>query len=104
MRTPSERKSASRHLRLRWRSPAVVAVVTLMGGIVAADPAAAQSAGDWPMAGQNLRNTRSAATERAIGLDNVAKLTPRWSLDTDGGRRRCLFSGPRRHDMGGGCR
>jgi polyvinyl alcohol dehydrogenase (cytochrome) len=39
---------------------------------------------DWPVAGQNLHNTRSASREKAIGVDNVAQLAPRWALDTDG--------------------
>jgi polyvinyl alcohol dehydrogenase (cytochrome) len=84
MQSAFESKSAARHARQRWRNPAIAAVITLAGGIVAAGPAAGQSAGDWPMAGQNLRNTRSAPGEHMIGLDNVAKLAPRWSLDTDG--------------------
>jgi polyvinyl alcohol dehydrogenase (cytochrome) len=76
--------SACRPSSLRGWNPAVVAAVVLTGGVMAAGSAAAQSAGDWPMAGQNLHNTRSAQGEHAIGLDNVAKLSPRWTLDTDG--------------------
>ncbi|WP_396331998.1 hypothetical protein [Burkholderia anthina] len=69
---------------LSWRTPAIATAVALVSSLVAVAPAAAQNAGDWPMAGQNLHNTRSAAGERAIGLNNVAKLAPRWSIDTDG--------------------
>ncbi|HTH60210.1 MAG TPA: PQQ-binding-like beta-propeller repeat protein [Paraburkholderia sp.] len=61
---------------------AVVAVVVM--AVAASDAAVAPPATDWPVAGQNLHNTRSATNERAIGLDNVAQLAPRWALDTDG--------------------
>ncbi|MGU7782755.1 outer membrane protein assembly factor BamB family protein [Burkholderia sp. PU8-34] len=67
----------------RPRHLAVVAAVALLGSL-AATHAAAQSAADWPMAGQNAHNTRTAAGERTIGVDSVSKLTPRWTLDTDG--------------------
>lgn len=77
-------KSARWLSSLRGWNPAIAAAVALTGGAMAAGPTAAQSAGDWPMAGQNLHNTRSAPGEHAIGLDDVAKLSPRWTLDTDG--------------------
>lgn len=77
MQNASERKSAHRHSSPRWCRPAIAAAVGLIGGIIAVGSAAAQNKGDWPMAGQNLHNTRSAGNERTIGLDNVAKLTPR---------------------------
>ncbi len=69
---------------LRRSKPAIAAAVLLTGAVMAAGPTVAQSAGDWPMAGQNLHNTRSAPGEHAIGPDNVARLSPRWTLDTDG--------------------
>jgi polyvinyl alcohol dehydrogenase (cytochrome) len=83
MQNASERKCAHRHSSPGW-CPAIAAAMGLIGGIIAAGPAAAQNTGDWPMAGQNLDNTRSAANEHTIGLDNVGKLAPRWSIDTDG--------------------
>jgi len=70
--------------QLRWRNPAVAAAIALMASVMATGPAAAQSAKDWPMAGQNPHNTRSAADEHAIGLNNAMQLAPRWSLETDG--------------------
>jgi polyvinyl alcohol dehydrogenase (cytochrome) len=39
---------------------------------------------DWTSAGQNLHNTRDAATEHTIGPGNVAGLVPRWVLTTTG--------------------
>lgn len=84
MQNELSRKGTQRHSWLRWRNPSIVTAVALMGGVMAAGPASAQSANDWPMAGQTAHNTRSASGEHAIGLDNVEKLAPRWSLDTDG--------------------
>jgi polyvinyl alcohol dehydrogenase (cytochrome) len=84
MQKAFNRKGAQRASQLRWRNPATVAAVALMAGVVAAAPAMAQSAGDWPMGGQNLHNTRSALGEHAIGLSNVGQLAPRWSVETDG--------------------
>lgn len=81
MRNGFSGKSAGRSSSPRRRN---LVAVALAGSVVAAGPAAAQSAGDWPMAGQNVHNTRSAPGERAIGVDSVAKLAPRWTLDTDG--------------------
>ena len=46
--------------------------------------AAANDAVPWPMAGQNLHNTRNAPDERSIGPSNVANLAPRWVLTTKG--------------------
>ncbi len=39
---------------------------------------------DWTSAGQNVHNTRDAATEHVIGPGNVAGLVPRWVLTTTG--------------------
>lgn len=73
--------------RTAWphrQNPAIVAAISLVGSIAAFGSTSARSAPDWPMAGQNIQNTRSAAHERTIGLNNVSQLAPRWSLDTDG--------------------
>ncbi|MBU9160131.1 outer membrane protein assembly factor BamB family protein [Burkholderia multivorans] len=75
---------------IRWHAcrpgrRSAIAVAALLAGTVAAGTAAlAQTATDWPMAGRSAHNTRSASDERAIGVDSVAKLAPRWSVDTDG--------------------
>ncbi|WP_279575318.1 outer membrane protein assembly factor BamB family protein [Actinomadura barringtoniae] len=52
-------------------------------------PAGAQSTKtfsgeDWPLAGQNLHNTRNNASERKINSSNVANLKVKWSLQTEG--------------------
>ncbi|MCG5071958.1 PQQ-binding-like beta-propeller repeat protein [Paraburkholderia tagetis] len=78
------RKGTYRPSQLRWRNPAIVAAIALIAGLTTAAPAAAQSVGDWPMGGQNPHDTRSALGEHAIGPNDVAKLAPRWSLETDG--------------------
>src|ERR1700751_2921049 len=78
------RKGAHRPSQLRWRIPAIVAAVALTAGVLPASSAVAQGTGDWPMGGQNLHNTRSAQGEHTIRPDNVAKLAPRWSVETDG--------------------
>lgn len=66
-----------------WRYAAEAAVIA-MGYGLASGAADAQSTTNWPVAGQNIHNTRSAAQEHKIGVDNVAQLALRWSLDTDG--------------------
>lgn len=38
----------------------------------------------WPVAGQNIGNTRNAAAETTISAANVAGLTVKWSLTTNG--------------------
>jgi len=44
-------------------------------------PAAAQS---WPVAGQNIGNTRDQAAETAISAINASQLTQKWALTTAG--------------------
>lgn len=66
----------------------VVAGLVTTGG--AAAPATGPSAGDgsaggqWAMSGQNLNNTRSNPNEHQISPDNVATMTPKWSVTTAG--------------------
>lgn len=66
----------------------VVAGLMTTGG--AAAPATGPSAGDgsaggqWAMSGQNLNNTRSNPNEHQISPDNVATMTPKWSVTTAG--------------------
>ncbi|ALL70688.1 PQQ-like domain (plasmid) [Paraburkholderia caribensis MBA4] len=84
MKQVFNRAGNQRPSQLRWRNPPIWAVVALMTGVIPASSAVAQGAGDWPMGGQNLHNTRSAQGEHAIALNNVAKLAPRWSVETDG--------------------
>lgn len=38
----------------------------------------------WPVAGQNLSNTRDQAAETAISASNVSQLVPKWTLTTAG--------------------
>lgn len=40
--------------------------------------------GQWPVAGQNLRNTRSAAHEKQISPANLASLAVKWTFTTVG--------------------
>ena len=42
------------------------------------------SLGSWPVAGQNLNDTRNQSAEHLIGPANVARLTTRWVFRTDG--------------------
>ena len=84
MKQAFNRKGDHRPSQLRWGNPVIAAAAALMTGVMAAPPAVAQGAGDWPMGGQNLYNTRSAQGEHTVGLNNVAKLAPRWSVETDG--------------------
>jgi polyvinyl alcohol dehydrogenase (cytochrome) len=57
--------------------PAVASGPARASGI----PAAAQS---WPVAGQNISNTRDQAAETAISASNVGQLTQKWALTTAG--------------------
>jgi polyvinyl alcohol dehydrogenase (cytochrome) len=47
-------------------------------------PAAAGAVSEWPVAGQNIRNTRFAAAESKVGPGNVSQLAARWTLSTGG--------------------
>ena len=62
---------------------AFVSVLTAASGPVRASaiPAAAQS---WPVAGQNIGNTRDQAAETAISASNASQLTQKWALTTAG--------------------
>jgi polyvinyl alcohol dehydrogenase (cytochrome) len=51
---------------------------------VAAPAAGVAAAGQWPVAGQNLGDTHSQATEHKISSANVGGLTPKWTLTTAG--------------------
>ncbi|GJH06085.1 PQQ-binding-like beta-propeller repeat protein [Paraburkholderia terrae] len=84
MKQAFNRKGDRRPSQLRLRNTAIMAAAALMAGVMPASSAVAQGTGDWPMGGQNLHNTRSAQDEHAIALNNVAKLAPRWSVETDG--------------------
>lgn len=84
MKKAFSRTSMYRPSWLHGRRSAIMAAVVLTGTVVTGSGAFAQSATDWPMAGQNVRNTRSAPAGKGIGPDEVAKLAPRWTLDTDG--------------------
>jgi polyvinyl alcohol dehydrogenase (cytochrome) len=56
------------------------------GTATATGPAAAARTGsaDWTMAGQNIDNTRDQPLETTISPANVAGLTVKWSLTTNG--------------------
>jgi polyvinyl alcohol dehydrogenase (cytochrome) len=64
---------------------ALVAGVVSAGGVVraggAARPAVTQS---WPVAGQNISDTRDQAAETAISASNVSQLVPAWTFTTAG--------------------
>jgi polyvinyl alcohol dehydrogenase (cytochrome) len=51
------------------------------GATAATAPGAALS---WPVAGQNISDTHGQQAEKAISVSNVSKLTPAWSVTTDG--------------------
>src|SRR5436305_736291 len=38
----------------------------------------------WPLAGQNLADTRSQPRETTINASNVSRLTPKWVFTTNG--------------------
>ena len=56
----------------------------LVSGSLAAVALAAKLVGFWPLAGQNIANTRAQATESVITAANVSTLAMKWSLVTEG--------------------
>lgn len=50
-------------------------------GVVSPSAASAQA---WPVAGQNIANTRDQAAETVISPSNVSRLTPAWTVTTAG--------------------
>ncbi len=59
-----------------------LAPATCAVALFAAVPGA--SAADWPMFGQNARNTGAAAGETTLSTANVAQLAPKWTYTTAG--------------------
>jgi polyvinyl alcohol dehydrogenase (cytochrome) len=72
----------------RWTRIGLLAVATLLGccGVLAGTVGQASAQGDssWPVAGQNIQNTRDAVGETTISPANVAGLKVKWSLTTNG--------------------
>lgn len=62
MKQALNRKGDHWSSQLRWGNPGILAAAALMASVMPASSAVAQGAGDWPMGGQNLHNTRSAST------------------------------------------
>jgi polyvinyl alcohol dehydrogenase (cytochrome) len=74
-------------MRLRRRTGALLTVALLgCASFLAAvaGPAHAQGAASWPVAGQNIENTRYNAAETTISPSNVGDLKVKWSLTTNG--------------------
>ena len=66
-------------------SAVAIAVITTAEIRGASDPKAAPGPpAAWPMAGQNLYNTRFQAAESSIGPHNVRTLVPKWVFTTGG--------------------
>jgi polyvinyl alcohol dehydrogenase (cytochrome) len=63
-----------------------ILVVALAALAAAADPGG-DAASDWSYAGNDLQNTRNAAAEHAIGVDNAAALHVKWAFAALGGIR-----------------
>ena len=63
---------------------AVAFVPTAAGGTARAGGAHASTAQSWPVAGQNIANTRDQAAESRISTANVSQLEQKWSLTTAG--------------------
>src|SRR5258705_153499 len=63
-----------------------ILVVALAALAAAADPGG-DAVSDWSYAGNDLQNTRHAAEEHAIGVDNAAALHVKWAFAALGGIR-----------------
>lgn len=63
---------------IRW--PLATAVMVAVGSLLPVGSAAAADVGgsQWQFAGQDLKNTRSQATETKIGVGNAGRLMPKW--------------------------
>ena len=66
---------AVRVLCLALSSLAAVSLSSLLGQ---------EGGAQWPIAGQNLANTRDQPAETTIGTSNVGQLVPRWVFTTGG--------------------
>jgi polyvinyl alcohol dehydrogenase (cytochrome) len=73
--------SASGPARTGQPASAWAAAATAPAAARAPAPAAAQS---WPVAGQNIANTRDQAAETVISPGNAAQLASAWTLATAG--------------------
>jgi polyvinyl alcohol dehydrogenase (cytochrome) len=72
---------------LRVAAPTIAAVLlstTLSSAGWAGTSGGTPATSDWTSIGQNIDNTRNAATEHVLGPWNVGRLTPRWVLTTGG--------------------
>jgi polyvinyl alcohol dehydrogenase (cytochrome) len=61
----------------------LVALVSI-AGVLAALPSFADGAVTWPMAGQNLANTRTQPGEKKLSPATVGKLAVKWTFTTHG--------------------
>ena len=68
-------------VRLVWVFVTAIAAATFNMAAATADRGTGQW---WPMAGQNLDDTRFQAAEHAISTKNVSGLTPRWIATLSG--------------------
>jgi polyvinyl alcohol dehydrogenase (cytochrome) len=62
----------------------VVSVPTAPGGTAPVGGARAVAAQSWPVAGQNIANTRDQAAESVISTTNVSQLKRKWTFRTAG--------------------
>ncbi len=70
--------------RIGWvfSQASVAAVALVCVAVLAAGGQDFPFFSDWPIAGQNLSNTRSQSLERVINSSNVAGLSPLWTFTT----------------------
>src|SRR5215472_5716753 len=66
-------------MKRHWSLVSLAGVIAVIG-LADADG----GAGQWPLAGQNPQNTRSAAGETQISPSNAASLAVRWTFTTGG--------------------
>jgi polyvinyl alcohol dehydrogenase (cytochrome) len=62
----------------------LVSAAGLIAAIGLANGAGDDGSGQWPVAGQNLRNTRSTVNEEQISSTNATSLAVKWTLTTGG--------------------
>ena len=78
------RRSRRLHAAVGLAALVVAFVPAAAGGMDQADGAPAGAAQSWPVAGQNVANTRDQAAESLISAANVGQLRQKWSLKTAG--------------------
>src|SRR5467141_3546757 len=87
MIAPNSRRTTEIHMKNRdvlLAKAALVSILLLVAGLTAQSQSSESKSGQWPIAGQNLRNLWSQPAEHSISPANVKGLKPKWVFTTGG--------------------